>query len=120
MKVKKGIKVKRLYVNLIGRKICADVKTHAENVLNNEIQKLRGNRTDGYDFITDSVNNKKRVAKLIREKLQSKYEPTDIPRDDGAFSQDYVTITKSGESIKVRIQEVNHMNKLYKEFLRYS
>ena len=103
-----------------GRKICyVDVKTHAENVLNNEIQKIRGTVQIGYDFITDSVNNKKRVAKLIREKLQSKYEPTDIPRDDfGAFSQDYVTITKSGESIKVRISGSKSLgDKLYKEFL---
>lgn len=103
-----------------GRKICyVDVKTHAENVLNNEIQKIRGTVQIGYDFITDSVNNKKQIAKLIREKLQSKYEPTDIPRDDfGAFSQDYVTITKSGESIKVRIAGSKSLgDKLYKEFL---
>jgi len=103
-----------------GRKICyVDVKTHAENVLNNEIQKIRGTVQIGYDFITDSVNNKKRVAKLIREKLQSNYEPTDIPRDDlGAFSQDYVTITKSGDSIKVRISGSKSLgDKLYKEFL---
>ena len=54
-----------------GRKICyVDVKTHAENVLNNEIQKLRGTVQIGYDFITDSVNNKKRVAKL-REGFES-------------------------------------------------
>ena len=46
-----------------GRKICyVDVKTHAENVLNNEIQKIRGTVQIGYDFITDSVNNKKRVG----------------------------------------------------------
>ena len=103
-----------------GRKICyVDVKTHAENVLNNEIQKIRGTVQIGYNFITDSVNSKSKISKLIREKLQSKYEPTDIPRDDfGAFSQDYITITKSGESIKVRIAGSKSLgDKLYKEFL---
>ena len=103
-----------------GRKICyVNVKTFAENVLNNEIQKIRGTVQISYDFIPDTVNTKKRIARTIREKLQNKYEPSDIPRDDfGAFSKDYVTVTKSGESTKVRISGSKSMgDKLYKEFL---
>ena len=79
-----------------GRKICyMDVNTHAENVLNNEIQKIRGVVKLKYEMDGPIEDSESTIEADIRKIIQDEAPIDAIPKKSKTeLSDDYVTVTK--------------------------
>jgi hypothetical protein len=89
-----------------GRKICfVNVTEHADNVLNNDLDKVRGMVELKYDVDPKKAHkHKDRILRQFIHKLRIKFGVFSLPTDDdGTVSKDFVTIFVKNDGLRIRI-----------------
>ena len=89
-----------------GRKICfINVTEHANNVLNNDLDKVRGMIELKYDVDLDKAYKaKKRILRQFVNKLRIRFGVFSLPTDDnGSTSSNFVKIFVKDDGLRIRV-----------------